>query len=327
MSFERRAFLTGALVLGLGSCSTLERNVLEPIKKIKVDPVDRSLLNQPEARLRMIEASADGMLGVSLFDTATGKALELNADRRFGHASSFKTTLAAMVLARDAAGSLDADKRVTWGERDLLGYAPFARERLKDGATLRELAQHTQTLSDNTAANLLLAELGGPQAVTDFWRSIGDETSRLDRTEPTLNNVPIAEVRDTTTPAAMAKTLGTLLYGDVMPEAQRATLRQWMIDTTTGLKRVRAGIRTDKGWVVGDKTGTSFWPGMGSLYVDIGFAEPPPAKYGPRAPVAFAAYFRANATHTKVDPKVEAMFANLGDVVRDFVIEDDGLPF
>ncbi|MDT8281159.1 MAG: serine hydrolase, partial [Erythrobacter sp.] len=191
-------------------------------------------------------------------------------DRRFGHASSFKLSLAAMVLARHAAGTIDADRLVTWGEADMIAHAPFTRERIGSGATLRELARATQITGDNPAANILLRELGGPAALTAFWRSIGDDVSRLDRIEPELNFVPTAEFRDTTTPATMARTVAKLVYGDVLPEAEREELKGWLIATQTGLRRVRAGL--PEGWIAGDKTGTSLAPGMGSLYVDIGIA-------------------------------------------------------
>lgn len=327
MTIDRRVFLGGTLALGVAACTTFERNILEPIKKIKIPPIDRTILSKPDERFRLIEASGGGMLGVEIFNPVTGEAIGHNADRRFGHASSFKLSLAAMVLARGAAGTLDIDRRVRWSESELLSYAPYTRERVAEGATLRELARATQVTSDNTAANVILRELGGPAAMTAFWRSIGDDVSRLDRTETTLNNVPVTEYRDTTTPAAMARTVASLLYGEALPAAERAELRQWMIDTQTGLKRVRAGIRTDKGWVAGDKTGTAFVEGMGSNYVDIGFAEPPPSKEGPRAPITFAAYYRLNEVHEGVDPQTEAVLAKLGDVIRDFSIADDGWPF
>ncbi|WP_164489765.1 serine hydrolase, partial [Raoultella ornithinolytica] len=66
------------------------------------------------------------------------------------------------------------------------------------------------TLSDNTAANLLLTTLGGPQGLTTFLRHSGDQTSRLDRWETELNEARPGDVRDTTTPEAMARTC--LLY-------------------------------------------------------------------------------------------------------------------
>ncbi len=301
---KRRTFLGGTLALGASACV----------------PVDRTVLGRLDARLRIIEAAGGGTLGAEIHDTGSGASLSINGNRRFGHCSSFKLSLAAMVLARDATGSLDADKRLSWSEDDLLFVSPFTTRRLGEGATLSELAEATQKYSDNAAANLLLRELGGPAALTAFWREIGDTTSRLDRTEPSLNNVPQTEIRDTTTPAAMARTVAKLAFGEVLPEARRATLKRWMVETETGARRVRAGLPED--WVAGDKTGTSIWPGMGSLYVDIGFVEPPA-----RPPITFATYFRARDTHDAIDPASEATLAKIGDIIADFAEVDDGLPF
>ena len=248
------------------------------------------------------------MLGVGVLDTGTGAVWGHNGYARFPHLSSFKLSLAALVLQLDATGGIDADERLRWTESDLLDYAPFAKERLAEGATMRELAEATQKLSDNTAANVLLERLGGPERLTAFWRSLGDEASRLDRTEPALNDVPPGEIMDTTTPAAMARTLGKLLYGDALADAARATLKRWMAETRTGARRVRAGLPPE--WPAGDKTGTSLWPGMGSVYVDVGYVEPPG-----RAPLTFAAYFRAARQHTTADPDAEAVLAEVGRII------------
>ena len=303
MSITRRRFVAGGAAFAVSACV----------------PVDRTILGRLDARLRIIEAAGNGTLGAQIYDTGSGETLGINENRRFGHCSSFKLSLAAMVLARDAVGAIDADRKVMWSEDDLMFVSPFTTRRLKEGATLRELAEFTQKYSDNAAANILLRELGGPAALTAFWREIGDATSRLDRTEPALNNVPPTEIRDTATPAAMARTVATLCFGEVLPEAERATLRQWMVDTTTGARRVRAGLPEE--WRAGDKTGTSIWPGMGSLYVDVGFVEPPD-----RPPITFATYFRARETHDGMDPASEATLAKIGDVIADFAEVDDGFP-
>ncbi|MEE4206375.1 MAG: class A beta-lactamase, partial [Erythrobacter sp.] len=98
-------------------------------------------------------------------------------------------------------------------------------------------------------------------------------------------------------------------------------LKQWMIDTPTGARRVRAGL--PEGWVAGDKTGTSIWPGMGSLYVDIGFVEPPE-----HPPITFATYYRARETHDGMDPASEAALASVGEVIADFAERGESiLPF
>lgn len=304
MKINRRHFIGGTLALGASACI----------------PPDQSPIGRLAAELRLIEGKADGTLGVSLFNTVSGMAVGINADRRFGHASSFKFSLAALLLQRHAAGKIDADRRVTWTEADMLEHAPFTRERIATGATLRELARATQTTSDNPAANILLRQLGGPAGLTAFWRSIGDEVSRVDRFEPEMNIVPPTEFRDTATPAAMARNVAKIVYGDVLPEAERAELKGWMIETETGLKRVRAGL--PEGWVAGDKTGTSGMVASESNYIDIGFAEGPKGE----APITFACYFRARGPAETMLARAELALSQVGRIIKEFAEPERGLP-
>ncbi len=51
--------------------------------------------------------------------------------------------------------------------------------------SLAELSAAALQYSDNVAMNKLIAHVGGPASVTAFARQLGDETFRLDRTEPT----------------------------------------------------------------------------------------------------------------------------------------------
>ena len=305
MMMDRRLFLGGTLALGASACV----------------PPDQSPAGRLAAELRLIEADAGGTLGVEIFDTVSGMSLGLNQDRRFGHASSFKFSLAALLLQRHAAGTINADKHVMWSEADMLSPAPFTRERIATGATLRELARATQTTSDNPAANILLRQMGGPAGLTAFWRSIGDEASRMDRYEPENNLVPSSEFRDTATPAAMARNVGKIIYGDVLPEAERAELKGWMIETQTGVRRVRAGL--PEGWVAGDKTGTSgLIGGTEYNYIDIGFAEGPKGQ----PPLTFACYFRARQAEDDILPSGELALARVGKVIKEFAEPEKGLP-
>ncbi len=305
MIIDRRFFLGGSLALGASACI----------------PPDQSPAGRLAAELRIIEAAGGGTLGVELFNTATGASVGLNQDRRFGHASSFKFSLAALLLQRHAAGLIDADRRVTWTQADMMHHAPFTSERLATGATLRELARATQTTSDNPAANILLRELGGPAGLTAFWRSIGDEISRVDRYEPEMNLVPTGEFRDTTTPAAMARNVARIVYGDVLPDRERAELKGWMVATETGLRRVRAGL--PEGWLAGDKTGTSGLVGASEYnYIDIGFAEGPKGE----PPITFACYFRARQSEDEMLAGGEATLARVGRVIKEFAERERGLP-
>lgn len=304
MKMDRRHFIGGTLALGASACV----------------PPDQSPMGRLAAELRLIEAVGNGTLGVELFDTVSGMSVGLNRDRRFGHASSFKLSLAALLLQRHAAGAIDADKRVTWTEADMLEHAPFTRERIGTGATLRELARTTQVTSDNPAANILLRNLGGPAGLTAFWRSIGDEVSRLDRIEPEMNIVPPAEFRDTATPAAMARNVAKIIYGDVLLEPERAELKGWMIATETGLRRVRAGL--PEGWIAGDKTGTSGMVGTEGNYIDIGFAEGPKGQ----PPITFACYFRARQAEGDMAARAELTLSRVGKIIKEFAEPERGLP-
>ncbi|MGO7675616.1 serine hydrolase, partial [Rhizobium ruizarguesonis] len=72
--------------------------------------------------------------------------------------------------------------------------------------------------------------------------------------EPTLNEGRKGDPRDKTTTDAMLDTLGNLTLGSVLTEASSERLIAWLVASTTGKERLRAGLPED--WKVGDKTGT-----------------------------------------------------------------------
>src|SRR5262249_5430218 len=160
--------------------------------------------------------------------------------------------------------------RVSYRETDLLEHAPETRAHVGEGAmSVDALARAAVVVSDNTAANLLLARVDGPAGFTRFGRSLGDAVTRLDRTEPALNaNVPGAP-RDTTSPRAMVGLMRALLCGEALSPSSRARLLGWLRACETGKERLRAGLPAE--WVVGDKTGT----GAAGALNDVAIATPP----------------------------------------------------
>jgi beta-lactamase class A len=137
-------------------------------------------------------------------------------------------------------------------------------------------------VSDNTAANLLMRQVGGPAGVTAFARSLGDDTFRLERWEPDLNSAIPGDPRDTTTPLAMMRTLRKLALGDALTPPARKLLVGWMLSSTTGAEKIRAGVPHD--WKVADKTGSGSHGTTNTIAVMW-----PPAKE--RAPIVIAVYF------------------------------------
>lgn len=205
--------------------------------------------------LRRLERESGGRLGVTLLDTGTGNRSGHRGDERFPICSTFKVLLAAAVLRRVESGQENLARRVRFGAEAILEHAPVTKTRIGgDGMSLAELCDATMTFSDNTAANLLLTAIGGPAALTAFVKSLGDDVTRLDRTEPGLNEALPGDLRDTTTPNAMASTLQALTLGKALSPPSRMQLIAWLVGSKTGDARLRAGL--PHSWRIGERTGT-----------------------------------------------------------------------
>jgi len=257
-------------------------------------------------RLKQIEAESGGRLGVSMVDTTSGLHAGLRADERFPMCSTFKLLAAGAVLTRADRGQEDLQRRIVFSRRDLVPYSPatsqHTRERTGDaGMSVAELCKAAITLSDNTAANLLLASMGGPAGLTAFARSLGDGITRLDRNEPALNEAIPGDPRDTTTPNAMLGNLRELVLGGRLSSSSKAQLLAWLAANETGGARIRAKLPKD--WGVGDKTGT----GDRGTANDVAILWPPG-----RGPVLVAVYL----TETSGDAaRCNAAIANVGALV------------
>nr|WP_041756715.1 class A beta-lactamase [Bradyrhizobium sp. ORS 278] len=249
-----------------------------------------------------IEADSAGRLGVALLDTASGALSGHRLDERFPMCSTFKALLAAAILTKVDAGAEQLSRRLPITQGDILSYAPVTKLHVgTSGLSIGELCEATVTLSDNTAANLLLATLDGPAGLTRATRGFGDAITRLDRIEPALNESVPDDPRDTTTPAAMAQTLAKLTTGNALSTSSRDVLNGWLIGCKTGAARLRAGLPAS--WRVGDKTGS----GENGSSNDVAVIWP-----AGRAPVIVTSYL----TETKAsDEKRNAAHAAVGRAV------------
>ena len=260
-----------------------------------------------DAKLEALEKRAGGRLGVSVHGLAATAGWR--ADERFALCSTFKFALAGVVLREAEAGRLSLEERLPIVEDELRWYAPYVSQRRGEASLpVLDLAMAAQTTSDNAAANMLLRRLGGPGAFTGRLREIGDATTRLDRYEPELNGVRPDDPRDTTTPAAIASTIRAFLEGGALTAANADLLFSWMLETNTGLKRLRAGLPDDL--AAGDKTGTAFAKGLSGKINDIAAA-----RTGAGGVVAIAAYYEAPGSSGTLAPEHEAVLADVGRII------------
>lgn len=267
-------------------------------------------------QLAALESGSGGRLGVSILDTHRGKSIGHRANERFTMCSTFKMPLAAAILARADAGLVSLDEMLPYAEADLAGHAPVAKANLAKGAmSVGQCAEAAQVESDNTAANLLLRRIGGPEALTAFFRSIGDRVTRLDRYEPELNASHGSDTRDTTTPGAMAWSLSRILAGSVLKPASRDRLIGWMEATKTGAMRIRAGLPA--GWRAGDKTGTYLSDGdFANKYNDIAIIWRP----GRPAPFIVTTFLEsAQKGGPDIKASDQAVLAGVGRVAAEWI--------
>ena len=234
-------------------------------------------------KLREAVQSEEARLGarVGMAVRVGGKAaFAYRGGERFALDSTHKAFSCAALLAKAERGDTSLERRVVVTATDIVTYSPVTENKIAPASM--SLAEHCEAAigySDNTAANVVLAAVGGPAGVTDFFRALGDRVSRLDLLETELNEAAPDDPRDTTTPEAAAADLDALLLGEALKPAARERLKQWMRDDKVAGPLLRAAVPDN--WQIADKGGAG---GHGSRGVVA--AMWPPG----RAPVVVAIY-------------------------------------
>nr|ACQ42223.1 beta-lactamase OIH-1 [synthetic construct] len=259
---KRSSFILLFMVVGivLMACSN------EAESKEGIPEENNGELNKGSEDLKKLEEEFDVRLGVYAIDTGADKEISYRENERFAYTSTFKPLAVGAVLQTKSDEELE--ETITYSEEDLVTYSPITEQHVDEGMTLVEIADAAIRYSDNTAGNLLLEAMGGPDELETILRDIGDETIEMDRYETELNEAKPGDIRDTSTAKAMATTLQQYVLEDVLDADRREVLTNMLINNTTGDALIRAGV--PDGWTVGDKTGAG---GYGTRN-DIGIIWP-----------------------------------------------------
>ncbi len=271
-TWHRVAVLTATLLTAASAGCGVSEPVAPPASAVVTASSSASVL---QARFGQLEARFGARLGVFAVDTGTGRTVAHRADERFPYASTYKALAAAAVLARSTPEEMETIVR--YHETDLVEYSPVTQQHVEQGMSLSDIAAAAVTRSDNTAGNLLLERLGGPEGFQDVLRDLGDQQTDPARNEPALNAGTPGDPRDTSTPRALAGDVRAYTVGDALGVADRTILNEWLRTNTTGAELIRAGVPA--GWDVGDKTGA----GRYGTRNDIAVLRPPG-----RAPIVLA---------------------------------------
>ena len=203
--------------------------------------------------LSELEQKIEGQIGVAVIDTQSSTEWSYHGDDRFPMMSTFKTLACANILYDVEKNKLNMSQKITVTKAGLINWNPITQNFVGGNMSLKSVCGATMLMSDNYAANLALEQVGGPEGVTQFLRSIGDKTTRLDHYEPKLNYVEKNAINDTTTPLAMLRTLQKLLLGNVLNSESKEQLKFWMTNNMVSDGLARSVL--PENWAIADRSG------------------------------------------------------------------------
>lgn len=257
----------------------------------------KQTINKNE-KFAQLENEFDAQLGVYAMDTRTNQTIEFRPNERFAYSSTFKPLAAAILLEEN--NIEDLEKVVTYTNDDLVTYSPVTEKHVDTGLTLLEISEAAIRKSDNTAGNLLLEAIGGPDKFEQALRDIGDDVTKPERYETELNEFTLGNKRDTSTPRAMATNLKKVALGDFLPDDKRELLIDWMTGNESGDPLIRAGAPEE--WTVVDKSGA----GTYGTRNDIAVVYPPN-----KEPIVIAIMSRHDTENAEYD---DALIAETAEI-------------
>nr|WP_017726986.1 class A beta-lactamase [Halalkalibacterium ligniniphilum] len=260
------------LVLMVAGCSDEKKQVLQQSETIHTEETNQTSENitvkeTTIEKFEQLEKQYDARLGVYAIDTGTKETVEFREDERFAYTSTSKALAAAILLKQNPISVLEEIR--TFTNEDIVTYSPITEDFVDKGMSLGKIAEAAMQYSDNTAGNLLFEELGGPDGFEKALRESGDTITMADRIEPDLNEAIPGDLRDTSTPKALAINLEVFGISEYLPADKQEIFTNWLKGNTTGDSLIRAGV--PEGWEVGDKSGAG---GYGTRN-DIGIVWPP----------------------------------------------------
>jgi beta-lactamase class A len=256
--FLKKHLLPLAVVVNMAFVVSVHaNNISSSIDNNIGNSITKSIDNKIEEKERELGAR----IGVAIYDVTKSTLWNYNGDTRFPLMSTFKTLACAKLLVDVENGVQSFDTSTVITKDLLIEWSPKTEKYIGKLFSLKQACSAAMIMSDNTAANLVLRGIKGPKVLTQFMRSIGDEVTRLDRIEPDLNEARNGDKRDTTTPNAMALSLHTLLFGDVLSQQSKSQLKQWMIDSKVTGSLLRSVLPAN--WSIADRAGAGGYGSRG----------------------------------------------------------------
>ena len=258
-----------------------------------------------QQQLAQLAAGTNGRIGVAALDLTTGEEVAILGDQRFPMASTSKIAIAATFMAGVDQGRWTLDSEFPL--RVPVPSKPFSSTvaPTRAGTYLRasQLLDLMLTRSSNTAADALLAAVGGPPAVDAFVHNTAGimefnlvrNIATLVRDDGAINPAYQIDVRDSATPRAMVQLVSGIYQGKWLTPASRTTIVGIMERCRTGAHRLKALLPADA--TVAHKTGT-----LNNTASDVGIITTPDGHQ-----IAMAIYVTGNGGHAGRDAKIASL--------------------
>jgi beta-lactamase class A len=291
-------------------------------------------LTRLEQQIEFLSHSTDAVVGVSALHIESGRYVSVRGTEPFPQASAIKVPIAVQIMALADAGKLSLDKMVSLKPADVHPGSGRINELLFHpglALSIENIMELAIVVSDNSAADLMLREAGGPVAVTDRMKILGLSGIRVDRSiammladwggiktlppeaewnremwDKLFDAVPEAEhmaarrlqthdLRDTATPADMTRLLARIYRKDLFSPVYASKLWEVMERCQTGKTRIKGLL--PQGTDVAHKTGT-----VGGVVDDVGVITLP----GKGGHVALSVFTKGSNRPEEVSEKTVA---------------------
>lgn len=314
------------LLLSCGAASLAQAN----------DPA----LARLEREIARLGKASGGVTGATAIHLETGRRVALNGTDRFPMASSYKVPIAVQLLTLVDQGKVRLDQMIELKTSDLHpGSGTLTNLFNKPGVALsvRNLMELMLLISDNSATDVCLRLAGGGEAVTARMKELGingltvsrptiglisdwlgvteaDWSSEELKYKRTLNDEERkaaakkfdTDLRDTSTPAAMADLLGKIYRKEILKPASAELLYDIMRRCQTGDARLKGILPA--GTEVAHKTGT-----IGGTTNDVGIITLP----DDAGHIAIAVFIKSSE---KEMPQRERVIAEIARAVHDYFL-------
>lgn len=267
-------------------------------------------------QIESIVAGKKATVGAAVWGPDDLDPLLFNPFEKFPMQSVFKLHLAMLVLHQVDEGKLDLNQLVTVKRAEVLQntWSPLMKQYQGNefSVPVQQLLQYSVSHSDNVACDLLFELVGGPAALHSYVQSIGIKETEVVANEAQMHADDQVQYKNWTSMKGAVQILQKFEQKKLLSKSSHALLWRWMVETTTGPKRLKGLLPSDT--VVAHKTGYSgIRAGKTAATNDIGVIVLPDGR-----PLLVAVFVKDSSESTETN---EAIIARIAQAAYQFELK------